>query len=91
MPGCLAFERSFAGEQEMIVPHESLRPETLTALIEEFVTREGAIHGRGDEIDLSQKVATVRAQLKAGRTVIVYDEIGESCTFVPRENLPSLP
>ena len=32
----------------MFIPHEQLQPDTLYALIEEFVTRDGAVQGHGD-------------------------------------------
>jgi hypothetical protein len=52
------------------IPHDQLLPDTLQALIEEFVTRAG-----------------VRAQLKSGEAVIVFDEEAETCTIVPREQV----
>ncbi|MGE5608987.1 MAG: YheU family protein [Bacillota bacterium] len=70
----------------IVVPHNQLQPETLQALIEEFVTRDGAVHGHVDR-PLSEEIDAVRRQLKAGKVVIVFDEETESCTIIPREQL----
>lgn len=71
----------------MIVPPEELQPGTLTALIEEFVTRHGAIHGHA-ETSLEAQIAAVKRQLTAGKAVIVFDEETESCSIVPADSLP---
>lgn len=62
------------------VPHTSLRPETLTALIEEFVTREGAVHGHAEAL-LESSIESVRRLLASGKAVIVFDDETESCTI----------
>lgn len=69
-----------------IVPHEQLDPQTLRALIEEFVTRDGAVHGHAD-VSVESQVAGVLGQLRAGRVVIVFDYESESCTICPREEV----
>jgi uncharacterized protein YheU (UPF0270 family) len=66
------------------VPHESLRPETLEALVEEFITREGTDYGH-HEHTLEQKTASVMRQLKAGEVQILFDPESESTTLVRRE------
>lgn len=70
----------------MIVPFKELSPDTLDALIEEFVTRDGAVHGHRDD-SMEAMLASVRKQLAAGVVVIVYDEEDESCSIVPKEAL----
>lgn len=69
----------------MIIPHEQINPDTLTALIEEFVTREGTDYGESDT-QLSTKVAQVLAQLKSGSVVIVYDSETQSCNLLPSDD-----
>jgi uncharacterized protein len=69
----------------MIVPHETLQPETLRALIEEFVTRDGAVHGHSEN-SLQDRVASVMRQLKSGTIVILFDEQSETCTVASRED-----
>jgi uncharacterized protein YheU (UPF0270 family) len=71
-----------------IVPHDRLAQDVLDALIEEFVTRDGAVQGH-IETPISQKMAAVLRQLKAGMAVIVFDEASESCTIMPKEDLPA--
>jgi len=70
----------------MIIPHEELQPETLRALVEEFVTRHGAIHGHHDS-QVAHDIESVMRELRTGRAVIVFDEEDESFTIVPKEDL----
>ena len=65
----------------LMIPFDQLDPQTLDALIEEFVTRDGAIHGHADD-PLPQKIQTIRRQLKSGDIAIVFDEESESCSIV---------
>ena len=68
----------------MIVPHDALQPDTLDALIEEFVTRDGAVHGHTETPVLAQ-IDAVRRQLRSGKAVIVFDEETQTCTIVPKD------
>jgi uncharacterized protein YheU (UPF0270 family) len=68
----------------MLIPLESLEPATVRSLIEEFVTRSGAVHGH-DEPSLPDMAEAVYSQLKAGKAVILFDEKSESCTIVVKE------
>jgi len=70
----------------VIIPHDQLSPDTLAALIEEFVTRDGALHGHADT-PVDAMVASVRLQLKRGNAVIVFDEATETASIVTRESL----
>jgi uncharacterized protein YheU (UPF0270 family) len=65
----------------MVIPHELLNPETLNALIEEFITRSGAVHGH-TEMTLADKIQAVRTQLEAGEAEICYDEQSQNWTIV---------
>lgn len=71
----------------MIIPIQELNSETLHALVEAFVLREGTDYGV-DEVDLTEKVEQVMAQLKSGEAVILYSELHESCDIVPKAELP---
>ena len=71
----------------MIVPHDQLQPETLHALIEEFITRHGAVQGHND-VPMDRMIQQVMAQLKNGKVVIVFDEEDESCSIVPKNEIP---
>lgn len=68
------------------VPYSQLNPDTLRALVEEFITREGTDYGEV-EVDLETKVRQVTGQLKKGEAVIVFDEKSETCNIVPRDEL----
>lgn len=71
---------AFVGDEDAVrIPSDSLKPETLRALIEEFVTREGTEYGDGD-VSLDDKVAAVKAQLDLGTAIILYDEESQTCT-----------
>ena len=71
----------------VIVPHHELQPDTLRRLIEEFVTRQGAVHGHGDE-SIERSVRQVLAQLESGEVVLAFDEEAESCSIVLKKDLP---
>ena len=74
----------------MIVPHDHLKAQTLRALIEEFVTRDGALHGHTDT-PMDQMVASVLARLRGGRAVIVYDEETETTSIVAKDEVRGEP
>lgn len=63
-----------------LIPHASLKPETLTAVIEEFVTRDGAVHGHSDT-PVDRQIEAVRRLLTSGKAAILFDEESESCTI----------
>jgi hypothetical protein len=64
----------------MIVPHDALKPDTLDALIEEFVTRDGAVYGH-TETPVSAQIDAVKQQLRSGKAVIVFDDETQTCTI----------
>ncbi|WP_038179149.1 YheU family protein [Vibrio rhizosphaerae] len=61
----------------MIIPWQTLEPDTLNNLIREFILREGTDYGE-HEISLEEKVAQVKQQIQSGEAVIVYSELHES-------------
>lgn len=67
----------------MIVPYKEISSEALTALIEEFITREGTDYGDYD-FSLHDKVQQVREQLQRKEVVVVYDPSLESVSLLPR-------
>lgn len=69
-----------------IIPHDQLQPETLRALVEELVTRDGAIHGHAD-VPIESQVASLIRQIRAGLAVIVFDEESQSCSVVAPEHV----
>jgi uncharacterized protein YheU (UPF0270 family) len=58
-----------------------LPPETLRALVEEFVSRDGTDYG-AVERSLEEKVADVMRQLERGEAHIVFDPESETVTIV---------
>jgi uncharacterized protein YheU (UPF0270 family) len=66
------------------VPHDALRSETLEALVEEFITREGTDYGYREHT-LEEKKASVMRQLRAGEVQILFDPESESTTLARRE------
>lgn len=80
MTGCstvaLALPGCYSGP--MIIPWKELKPETLDALIEEFVSREGTDYGER-ELAFDTKCAQVRKLLERGEIEVVFDPASESC------------
>lgn len=74
----------------MQIPWQQLDAATLEALIESFVLREGTDYGE-TEVDLATKVAQVKAQLQRGEIVIVWSELHESVSLMPRDAVTSMP
>lgn len=66
----------------MIIPHAELDADTLTAIIEEYISREGTDYGI-EEYSLAQKVEQVRRQLQRGEVVLNYDPESQSCNLQP--------
>jgi uncharacterized protein YheU (UPF0270 family) len=59
------------------IPLTELAPETLQALVESFVLREGTDYG-AQEVPLATKVGQVVKQLQRGEARIVFDPATES-------------
>lgn len=70
----------------MIIPFEQLNPETLNALVEEFVSRDGTDYGEF-EASLAEKVSQVSRMLRSGEVVILFSESTGQCNIVPKELL----
>ncbi|MCG8391655.1 MAG: YheU family protein [Pseudomonadales bacterium] len=70
----------------MIVPWQDIDTDTLTNLIEEFVTRDGTDYGE-QEIATATKVEQVRAQLKQQEAFVVFDEVTESVSVMGKEQV----
>lgn len=70
----------------MLIPHNLLEADTLTRLIEDFVTREGT--DNGDETPLGTRVARVRRALDKGEAVIVFDPDSQQCQLALKRDVP---
>jgi uncharacterized protein len=71
----------------VIVPYTELAGDTLRAVIEAFVLREGTDYG-ARAFDLEEKVAHVRSQLERGIAQILYDPDSETIDIVPANPSP---
>ena len=68
----------------MIIPLEQLPAETLTAIIEDFILREGTEYG-AEEVSKAAKIRQVKKQLSEGSAVLVYSELHESINILPSD------
>jgi len=68
----------------MIIPLEQLSSETLAAIIEDFILREGTEYG-AEDISKQAKIAQVKEQLEQGSAVLVYSELHESVNILPSD------
>jgi Uncharacterized protein conserved in bacteria len=71
----------------MIVPWQSLDPDTLQNLLEEFVSRDGTDYGE-QESSLAEKTEQLRRKLSSGEALLLFSESSGQCNIVPRERLP---
>ena len=70
----------------MLIPDDQLHPDTLTGLIEDFVTRDGT--DNGDETPLDTRVLRVRHALSKGQAFIVFDPESQQCTLMLKHDIP---
>ncbi len=63
----------------MQIPHTELKAETLQAIVQEFVTRDGTDHSPDE-----QRVQTVMRQLENGEAELHFDADSETCNIVRR-------
>jgi uncharacterized protein YheU (UPF0270 family) len=68
----------------MIIPLEQLNEDTLHAIIEDYILREGTDYGAIDATQ-TDKIEQIKLQLKQGSAVLVYSELHESVNILPRE------
>ncbi len=66
------------------VPCESLSPEALEGLVDEFITREGTDYGEREQ-SLDEKRASVMRQLARNEVAIIFEFESESTTLVRRD------
>lgn len=60
------------------IDHRELTPDTLTGVIEEFVTRDGT-----ELSDADQKVRQVHELLRRGEVELWFDEETRTCNILP--------
>ena len=64
------------------VPYTALHPDTLRAVVEEFITRAGTDYG-ARERTLEEKVADVMRQLQRAEARVVFDPRTNAVNIVP--------
>jgi uncharacterized protein YheU (UPF0270 family) len=77
-------------ERPVEVPHAELAPETLRALAEEFVTRDGTDYGASEKT-LDEKVAGLMRQLATGKAKIFYESESETINIVAMQQESGVP
>ncbi|MFS2161818.1 YheU family protein [Pseudomonas sp. Pseusp122] len=70
----------------MLIPYDQLEAETLTRLIEDFVTRDGT--DNGDDTPLETRVLRVRQALGKGQAVIFFDVESQQCQLMAKHEVP---
>lgn len=70
----------------LIIPHGDLNPETLRAVIEQFVSRDGPDSGH-IETELEHKIAQVLSALANGKAVLVYDRREQTCNIMSSDDM----
>tara|TARA_B100000427_G_scaffold226531_1_gene190099 strand:- start:1080 stop:1286 length:207 start_codon:yes stop_codon:yes gene_type:complete len=65
----------------MEIPHSQVPEQTLLAIIEEFISREGTDYGHR-EYTLDEKVEKVKSQLLNGEIKLLFDSETSSCNLV---------
>ena len=65
----------------MEIPHNQIPEQTLLAIIEEFISREGTDYGHR-EYTLAEKVEKVKSQLLNGEIKLLFDSETSSCNLV---------
>lgn len=68
-------------EEFVIVPKEKLSKEALSALIEEYILREGTDYGHSEK-SLEQKKESIMKQLNQKHIQIVFSSLTENCTLI---------
>lgn len=71
----------------MIIPPASLSSTALTAILEEFIGREGTDYGE-TELSLQQKIQLLQPQVLRGDVLIVFDEELETINLIAKKDLP---
>ena len=71
-----------ASDEPIEVPFASLHPDTLRAVVEEFVTRAATDYGERER-SLDEKIEDVMRQLRSGEAQIVFDPESNSVNLVP--------
>jgi uncharacterized protein YheU (UPF0270 family) len=75
-------------QEPIVVPYTALDADTLRAVVESYVLREGTEYGERD-YTLADKVAHVMRQLERGEARIIFEPISQSIDIVPAAHAAS--
>ena len=64
----------------MQIPYKELTAETLRAVIEDFVSREGTDYGHED-FSFETKISQVMKSLEVGEAIVTFDSESETCSI----------
>ena len=67
------------------VPLDRIAPDTRTALLEEYASRDGTDYGE-QETPLAARVEQLLRQLKSGELVLLYEVEAETWDILSKEN-----
>lgn len=70
----------------MLIPYDQLEADTLTRLIEDFVSRDGT--DNGDDTFQEIRTLRVRQALGKGQAVIFFDLESQQCLLLPKHAVP---
>jgi len=70
----------------MLIPYDQLEADTLTRLIEDFVSRDGT--DNGDDTTQDIRTQPVRQALGKGQAVIFFDLESQQCLLLPKHAVP---
>ena len=70
----------------MLIPYDQLEADTLTRLIEDFVTRDGT--DNGDDTPLEVRVLRVRQALAKQQAFILFDMDSQQCQLLAKHDVP---
>ena len=74
--------------EPIVVPYTALAADTLRAVVESYVLREGTEYGERD-YSLADKVAHVMRALERGEARIIFEPISESIHIVAAAHAPN--
>lgn len=70
----------------MLIPYSQISAESLHALIEDFITRDGTDYGQ-NEMSMLEKAAHLLTLLKTGKLMITYHDDTQTYGLVTREEV----
>jgi len=73
-------------EKLVEIPFSEIPPETVRAIAESFILREGTNYGR-EEVAMNTKVDQVIRQIESGKVLVIFESETETCTLLTAEEL----